>query len=331
MPLTADQRAMLQLLVLREQSYADIASLLGTDEPGVRLRARQALTELGGADPDRNAALTDYLLGQADPIGRADVARHLRQHAGDRELAATIAQALTMVAPGARLPRLPGGPARRPPTGSLLDRLSELWARLRPAAPAEAEGADEALTLSRRQNAILVGIGSAAILLLFVILGLAGAFGGDDDSGTTADEGVAQIGEDIAQIPLSAAGGGDATGEATIGLASADTPYLDLTIRNLEPAPRGRSYFFWYMLGENEGYPFTPIQVPRSGTFEDRFAIPSEYIPVVQRATALDIWLSPNRKLGRNIQSAIQDVSFVRVPGSLVLHGPIQQAGEGEG
>ena len=36
---------------------------------------RGALTALGGVDPDRNVGITDYLLGQADPIGRADAVR----------------------------------------------------------------------------------------------------------------------------------------------------------------------------------------------------------------------------------------------------------------
>ena len=72
MALAPDQQAMLQLVLERGQSYADLASVLGVDEAEVRSRARAALTELAGADPDRNVGLTDYLLGQADPIGRAD-------------------------------------------------------------------------------------------------------------------------------------------------------------------------------------------------------------------------------------------------------------------
>ena len=108
MPLTADQQAMLQLLLERGQSYADLASLLGVDEAGVRTRARAALTELAGADPDRNVGLTDYLLGQADPIGRADAVRHLKDDPDDLELATELTQKLRLVAPQAELPRLPG-------------------------------------------------------------------------------------------------------------------------------------------------------------------------------------------------------------------------------
>ena len=104
---------MLQLLLERGQRYADLASVLGVDETEVRSRARQALTELAGADPDRNVGLTDYLLGQADPIGRADAVRHLKDDPEDLSLATELSQKLLLLAPEADLPRLPGE-ERRP-------------------------------------------------------------------------------------------------------------------------------------------------------------------------------------------------------------------------
>ena len=103
MAMTPDQQATLQLLLERGQSYADLARLLGEDEDEVRARARAALTELGGADPDRNVGLTDYLLGQADPIGRADAvpppARRPRRPRAGR---ASSASTLRAIVPGGR-------------------------------------------------------------------------------------------------------------------------------------------------------------------------------------------------------------------------------------
>src|SRR5207249_11249708 len=96
MALAPDQQAMLQLVLERGQSYADLASVLGVDEAEVRSRARAALTELAGADPDRNVGLTDYLLGQADPIGRADAVRHLKDDPEDLALATALAHKLRL-------------------------------------------------------------------------------------------------------------------------------------------------------------------------------------------------------------------------------------------
>src|SRR5215218_3317265 len=99
---------MLQLLLEGGQGYEDIGSLLGIETDEVRSRARSALQELGGADPDAHVGLTDYLLGQADPIGRADAVRHLRDNRVDAELAARIVTELQAVVPDATFPKLPG-------------------------------------------------------------------------------------------------------------------------------------------------------------------------------------------------------------------------------
>src|ERR671916_1661587 len=104
MPLKADQRAMLQLLLERGQSYDDIASVLGVSSDEVRERARAALRELGGADPDAEVGLTDYLLGQADPIGRADAVRHLQADPDALALAEELEAKLRLLAPDADLP-----------------------------------------------------------------------------------------------------------------------------------------------------------------------------------------------------------------------------------
>ena len=146
MALTADQQATLQLLLVRGQRYADLAALLGVEEAEVRGRARAALTELGGADPDRNVGLTDYLLGQADPIGRADASRHLREHAEDRALATTLAERLREMFPGAELPRLPGEP--RPAAAAARRRR-----RAAGPSPTRRRGGAAAASLSQRRRA----------------------------------------------------------------------------------------------------------------------------------------------------------------------------------
>src|SRR3954453_2295507 len=97
---------MLQLL-LSGQSYEDIGSLLGIGTDEVRDRARSALREIGGADPDAQVGLSDYLLGQADPIGRADAVRHLQSDPEANALGERLVQNLRLLAPKAELPEIP--------------------------------------------------------------------------------------------------------------------------------------------------------------------------------------------------------------------------------
>ena len=116
MTLTSDQQATLQLLLERGQSYSDLAQLLGVDEDEVRERARGALAELGGADPDRNVGLTDYLLGEADPIGRADASRHLREDPDrPRARGELISERLRAISPRRRAAEAAGRAAPRAP------------------------------------------------------------------------------------------------------------------------------------------------------------------------------------------------------------------------
>src|SRR5690242_976399 len=98
---------MLQLLLEGGQGYGDIGSLLGIGPDEVRSRARLALHEIGGADPDNGVGLSDYLLGQADPIGRADAVRHLQADPEANALAQRLVQNLRLLAPSAQLPEIP--------------------------------------------------------------------------------------------------------------------------------------------------------------------------------------------------------------------------------
>ena len=75
--LPAEQRAILELVLQRHQSYDDLASMLGMPTPRVRQLAREALTELSPrsaarVDMDWRGQVADYLLGQqTGPEGTA--------------------------------------------------------------------------------------------------------------------------------------------------------------------------------------------------------------------------------------------------------------------
>ena len=135
MPLKADQRAMLQLLLERGQSYDDLASVLGVSSDEVRDRAREALRDLGGADPDAEVGLTDYLLGQADPIGRADAVRHIQSDPDTAALAEKIAAQLQLLAPDADLPELPRAKGAKGSQGAARREAPARQGRRRPRRP----------------------------------------------------------------------------------------------------------------------------------------------------------------------------------------------------
>jgi hypothetical protein len=342
MALTADQQATLQLLLERGQSYADLASLLGTDEDEVRARARSALRELAGADPDRNVGLTDYLLGQADPIGRADVVRHLRDNPDDHSLASHLISELRRVVPGAELPRLPGEP--RP---GRFRRAPQVPAEEGEAPVGGVPGTGRLPTPSGSQSRLLIALGSGAILLIAVVLAVTGAFGGDDDGDDTAATAATMTTDgdsnaavdEIARVPLAASGGGNAEGQAIFGLATDDQAYVDVSITGLDPPPNGQSYVIWLLLDKQRGYPLSPINVSENGSFQNRFAIPSAVLAVVANTRFVDVSIAPNQQLADLISEAEQRVQrpnaqvadlILSKPGHTVLSGEIPAA-EGGG
>jgi hypothetical protein len=287
-PLTADQQAMLQLLLERGQSYADLASLLGTDEAGVRTRARAALTELAGVDPDRNVGLTDYLLGQADPIGRADAVRHLKDDPDDLELATELTQKLRLVAPQADLPRLPGeewrpGPRRTPrlPIGRLPipDRL-----RRKRTADQSPEGGSSAesvrrgprTTLSTRQTQLLVALGSGAVLVVAIVLAVTGAFSSGSDGSTPST-----------------------TASTTSTSASAGP----------------------------QGFPVTDIKVKKSGKFHNTFAIPKAFQALLPRTQAVYLTVAKKQVIASAIKKAVDSKQpILPVEGKTAFTGIVNAA-----
>jgi hypothetical protein len=310
MTLAADQQAMLGLLLEKGQSYADLGTLLGIPEAEVRERARAALTELGGADPDRTVGLTDYLLGQADPIGRADAVRHLRDDPGDRALAERLLAQLQAIAPGADLPKLPGEPRTAP----------HLRAPKLPRPGGDGAAPRIRSTLSQRQTRLIVAVGVGAAIAAVVVLAIAGVFSGGGSSsssstaggaGTTASSGGGSSGggnggggtQSLTPIRLKGVGGSPGVGLATFGLATGNQPYLDVRTRGLPQAPSGQVYSVWLVVdpARRQAYPVAPLTQNHQ-----QFQIPAAVTPILTSIKAIDVSVSSVQALRSEIKRVLQ-------------------------
>jgi hypothetical protein len=334
---------MLQLLLERGQSYADLASVLGIEEGEVRGRARAALTELAGEDPDRNVGLTDYLLGQADPIGRADAVRHLRDAPEDLRLVQELMPKLRLIAPEAELPRLPGEPraprarpslARVPRPGwGIRERLPGRRRRAEPAEGAE-EAAEPREPLSPQQTRLMVGLASAAVLLVAIVLAVTGAFSGSGSGGgsTVAASGTSTTaasfcGETSAQVTLT---GHKASGSATFAEASGSQPFVELNLSNLPPAPTGKAYIAWLLVDAKSGHPISPVSVSSNGTAQARIPLQDFQIPIAQQSQFIDVSLSDAAALQGELNNALKNQTpIVAYQGQSVLRGDNPCKGSG--
>jgi hypothetical protein len=272
MGLQGDQRALLQLLVERGQSYEDIAGLLGGTPEEVRERARGALTEIGGADPDAEVGLTDFLLGQADPIGRADAIRHLQSDPETLDLARKIQTGIAVIAPEADQPSLPE-PRTKRRKAALPDSSSGPVAAAGPTEPAD----HEAAAAARRRNAILAGLVAVGLLLVVGVLALAGVFsGGDSGSSDSADTSTTTADSNITTVPLKPIGGSGVAGKAVFGLVSNEQLYVDVDVQGLDPnLDPSKSYLLWLMVGDSAGYPIDKLDADANGGFSGRLSVPT--------------------------------------------------------
>src|SRR4051812_49667331 len=111
--LSADQRAIVELVLQRGKSYDELADLLGFSEDRVRELARSALVTLtpvtaNQVDSDWRGQLADYVLGQqTGPEGTATKG-HLRRSEAARAWARSLLDSLdTLYENG--LPQVPAG------------------------------------------------------------------------------------------------------------------------------------------------------------------------------------------------------------------------------
>jgi hypothetical protein len=314
-PLQGDQRALLELLCERGQSYEDIAGLLGGSAADARDRARAALTEIGGADPDADVALTDFLLGQADPIGRADAIRHLQADHAALDLARRIQTGLTVVVPGAEQPKLPE------PRGKRRKAALPGEAETR---PAEAGRPEAGTGDADRRPVLIAALGIAGLAIVIAVLLLTGVFSGSDDE-TAAESPETPPAAEPTTVALKPVGGSGVGGQAVFGVTD-DQLYVDVDLQGLDPdLPEGRSHVIWLMVGEDAGYPIDILDADENGSVSGRLAVPTPIAVVVgNQARSVQISSTPVAALQAQIRQATeQEVPILPFVGDELASGRI--------
>jgi hypothetical protein len=275
MPLHAlppDQRAVVQLVLQRERSYAQIADLLSISEDAVRARAHAGLSALAPdveLPADRLAQIADFLLGQQNGKPRQATRRLLRSSNGAREWAETVRAQLAEVN-GASLPELPAKaaakgaaasePAAEPaaseeapsdePPAPRPRPLRDSPRAHSPAGPAAPGPTAVAAASSRVGGAVLIGLAVLAIVVVVLVLFV---FKGDGDkSGATAGKAkatptaTAAQPTPVGQIQLKGAGPArQATGVFALFLQGQNQLLFALQVQKMPPTPKGSKYAIW--------------------------------------------------------------------------------------
>jgi hypothetical protein len=354
--LTDEQRAMLQLLLEGGQGYDDIGSLLGIAPDEVRERARSALREIGGSDPDTQVGLSDYLLGQADPIGRADAVRQLQSDPEANALAQRLVQNLRLLAPNAQLPEIPeprgGRRAAAPPPAAFPE--APVPAAQAPGAPSAPKGPGFASRVSgalsgigglsgKRRTQFVVGLAAAlALVIVVIVVATSGGSGGGSDCKGVDTSAAQQAG--VPTIKLVAAGAAaDAdcppSGQITLGATQQatnnqnQTPSFALQANavHLPPSANGERYLLWLYKSDTQSLPLGQETVDSSGNLTGGVPLLAQQVlllPAFDSIRISKVSSSEAQQLQQSLQQQGKKASgVIQFVGQPMLQGNISELG----
>jgi hypothetical protein len=283
MPLHAlppDQRAVVQLILQRERSYAQIADLLSISEDAVRARAHAGLTALAPEvelPADKVAQISDFLLGQQNGKPRQATRRMLRGSNGARAWAEAVRAQLEDV--GGALPTLPetkatpsapdvAAPAEAPAAAAVtpdppvdaeppaprprpLREKPRTRSAAGPTVGAPSRTGAAAAASSRLGGAVLIGLALLAIVVVVLVLFV---FNGDGDKPTgaaataapSATAGATATPQPVGQLTLKGTGAASKATGALAVYAQQKQLLFALQVKKMPPTPSGSKYALWF-------------------------------------------------------------------------------------
>ena len=297
--LPADQRAIIELVLQRGQTYEDLSETLGMSPSRVRDLARDALADLTPAtarrvDDDWRGQVADYVLGQQSGPESTATRGHLKRSEAARTWALSLLDALDPLFGNGSRPDIPeaGEPERgrtrerRPATAGrpLRDRDREPRAEREPRdRPLGGPLSADALALVRRRR-ILAGAAAAVVVLVAVLLWPIGLLTGDDDDGEGGDQAAQQQPQIVGSpILLEATGGGEAGGSAVVAEQGSDR-ILILQAQGLRPTPQnpteedpGFAYEVWLYNAEGDAVSIGAQLTDAEGNLQGAGPLPENF------------------------------------------------------
>ncbi|MEX2194762.1 MAG: sigma factor-like helix-turn-helix DNA-binding protein [Thermoleophilaceae bacterium] len=294
--LPADQRAIIELVLQRGQTYDDLSDMLGMTPARVRDLARDALADLTPAtarrvDNDWRGQVADYVLGQQSGPESTATRGHLKRSESARTWALSLLDALDPLYGNGARPDIPEGDAgaaasrrtreRRPATAGRAPR------ERRPGRPERSAGplsADAQAAVKRRR---IIAAAGAALAVLFVLLvwpvGL--LTGGDDDEGgddtQQAQQDVRIVGSPIL---LEGVSGSDGEGSAVVAQRGEEERVLIVQAQGLEPTPQnpteedpGFAYEVWLYNGQDDAVSIGAQLTDEQGNLQGAAPVPPNF------------------------------------------------------
>lgn len=300
MPLGDDQKAMLRLLA-REQSYEDIAALMGLSVDEVVTRAQGAVAQLE-AEGIPAPALPEAPAGSAAPAVPPPQAPQPKVEPPPK-----VESPQPPVAAEPK-PAAPAAPAPPPP---------------KPAKPRQP-----------RDKNMLIAIGGGVVgvivVVVLAVLLLSGSDGDGDSSSaasgdnTTVAEGGGSGSREPTTAQLEAVDGSEASGSAEFGRVE-DSLALGIDATGVDPAPKGQIYMVWLADTPQKMLPLTAVVANKAGRIKASYEVPTEAVVYLASGEfdRLVITRTVNSELRKSLERANQQKDFPTYTGDAVLEGEI--------
>jgi hypothetical protein len=195
---------------------------------------------------------------------------------------------------------------------------------------AESSAPRPRVPVERRRFLLFAGGALAAIALVIGLIALIGGGDSGSDSGSASaetglSEPTAAEGGKVTQAVLSAADGGDASGQAIFGRVGKEEIVLQVTAENLEPTDTGESYTVWLYRSPKLSLRVGSVAVGEGGRLGARFTIPAELLAYVASGAFDQIYVSKtsNAAYQQEVARAKANKTLPRYTGETVLTGPI--------
>lgn len=360
MPLNDSDRALLQLFLEGGQDYAQAAALLGVEPSAAADRARSAVSSIAPTEQPPPHPVSDWLLGQADPIAEADAISSIRSDADLRRRTVAIASGLRLVFPGARIPEIPQAddsgstdasatppqtaalpPGDEPPAVSAPDAA----ARSTPAftqpsttpsestgyrappkgAPSESFSTRVASRVSSsvaalRRNPKAAVLGGAASVLAVAVVLGVTLLGGKDDQEGSAGRNGTATLVPLAPVTDRARGTGQAVVVAANGAA-----IVQVSISDLAPTTSDESYVLWLYRNPEQAYPLARDVVGETGKLTGPAPVPRGLEPAYSTYGCLELTIASRSAIEAGLKKVAKSGTGPAV-GTSVLRGEIAPA-----
>jgi sigma-70-like protein len=291
--LPAEQRAILELVVGRGQTYDELSGMLGMPTPRVRELAREALGELAPAtaarvDPDWRGQIADYVLGQQTGPESTATKGHFKRSEPARAWAYSLLDSLGHLYPNGSMPEIPeadgsapapAAPAPPPPAEPAPAVRSAQPAVRKPASRSRGGALSPAAQTIVRRRRIIGGV-IALVVVVLAILAIAGVFSGGGGSkstaGNTTPTTTGAPTKFLKEGVLRPVGNNQGTGIAVV-LQQGNQVQLVVQATKLTPTDRQTAYEVWLYNSPSDaaqlGAQFTDTQ----GNLQGRGAVPSNW------------------------------------------------------